>query len=98
MNLWDIYLCPNVESSLLLFRDGGCVVVTENREDRVLFPWDEVFQNRKPGDLLLIIHNHLRIGRWSESDHRLYHRLREAGFKGEFLCRLGNGVVIIMED
>jgi len=97
-NLWEAYLTQNAETALLLFRDGELVLMTENLENRVAFVWDEVFKDQSPGDLLVVIHNHLGLCRWSEQDIRLYHRLRQAGFKGEFLLRLGSGKVIKLED
>jgi hypothetical protein len=100
LNLWDACLARNAESSLLLFRDGSLVVVTENLGNRVTLPWTYLFDGKKHRveDLLLVIHNHLGIGRWSVADRALYHRLRNAGFRGYFLLRLGSGAVIVMKE
>lgn len=97
-NLWATSLSGNCESLLMLFRDGTVLVMTEYLDRRVSLPWDYVFKGRSPGDLLIVIHNHLGISRWSEADCRIYRTLREAGFKGYFLCRLGNGDILQMED
>lgn len=97
-NLWGTYLGKNSEHLLLLFKDGEMFVITENEESRVPLPWNYVFKKQSPKDLLVVIHNHLRLGRFSEADHKLYHLLSDAGFKGRFLCRLGSGKIIEMED
>jgi len=95
-NLWDRYLCRNAEHLLILFKNGELVIATENLENKVAFPWSYLFEDLgyKPDDILVVIHNHLGIGRWTESDKKVYHRLREAGFRGFFGCRLGSGKVI----
>ena len=97
-NLWKTYLSGNAESLLLLFKDGELLVITENEENRVTIPWDYVFKNHEPSELLVVIHNHLRLDGWSESDKRLYHLLKNRGFSGRFLCRLGSGKIIEMEN
>jgi hypothetical protein len=97
-NLWAMSLEKNVESSLMLFRDGTVLMVTEYLPNRVTLPWGYVFKGRSPKDLLIVIHNHVGLGRWSDADMSIYHRLRAGGFAGKFLLCLGNGSVVDMED
>ena len=97
-NLWKMLLTQNCESLILLFKDGSLVIITENDERRVSLPWDVVFKDRLVKDLVVVIHNHLGIDRWSIADRSMYHRLRGEGFVGLFLCRLGSGKIIEMED
>ena len=97
-NFYDTFLKGNGENILLLFRDGTFFAITENLEHRVSFPWGYVFKERSPKDLILVIHNHMGISRWSDADKRIYYSLRKAGFRGCFLCRLGNGQIISIEE
>jgi len=100
INLWDICLPKNAEGAVLLFKDGTMFALTENLENRVMLPWAYLFEWKKyrAEDLILVIHNHLGIDRWSVEDEVVYYRLKIAGFKGCFLLRLGNGAVIKWGD
>ena len=97
-NLWDACLEKNVESLLMLFTDGTFLISTCYMENAVVMPWEVAFKAHEPGDLLVIIHNHLGIDRWSEMDDRTNRMFRERGYAGPILLRLGNGKIIKWED
>jgi hypothetical protein len=98
-NLWTIYLEQNCESILLLFKDGTLIVATCYLENMVVIPWEYVFsEGREPKDLLVVIHNHLGIERWSSMDNYTNHMFRDKGYAGPILLKLGNGQVIEWED
>ena len=98
-NLWDICLEKNAESILMLFAGGTIIVATLHLEYAVAIPWEAAFSDgREPKDLLVIIHNHLGIDRWSEIDDKTNHMFRERGYKGPILLRLGSGQILRWED
>jgi hypothetical protein len=95
-NLWDRYLSKNAEHLLVLFKDGWLYAFTENEEARVSLPDEYLFEKsgKRVEDILIFIHNHLRIGRVSGADKLIYAWLKKRGFTGKFLIRLGNDTVI----
>jgi hypothetical protein len=94
-NLWDTSLERNCESILLLFKDGTLIVATCYTENFVAIPWDMAFsRGRTPADMLVVIHNHLTLDRWSKMDDKTNHMFRDRGFAGPILLRLGNGETI----
>ena len=98
-NLWDACLERNYECLLMLFKDGTLIVSSVHSEYIVVIPWEAAFANgRKPGDLLVIIHNHIGIGRWSDMDRDTNKMFRRRGYLGPILLRLGNGECIEWED
>jgi len=98
-NLWDTYLEKNVESILMLFEDGELIVATCYMGYAVVIPWEAAFsEGREPKDLLVIIHNHTDIDRWSEMDIDTNRMFRNKGYAGPILLRLSNGKTIRWED
>lgn len=98
-NLWDFYLEKNYECLLMLFKNGEMFVSTVHSECIVLTPWDTVFADgREPKDLLVIIHNHVGINRWSRMDMETNRMFRRRGYAGPILLRLGSGETIEWED
>lgn len=96
-NLWtEIFGRVPIERVLVLFKDGDCFVITSEEPHRVEFPTAWMFgeAKKKPGDILLIIHNHTGVGRFSPQDKALYRRLRGMGFTGRFLLLLPTGTVL----
>lgn len=91
-NLWTMLLERNCESIVLLFKDGTLIVATCYMEHFVAIPWETAFsEGRRPCDLLVVIHNHTGICRWSEMDNKTNTLFRERGFAGPILLRLGSG-------
>lgn len=95
-NAWDIFMEKNVESCLVLFQDGTVVVATLYMENATVIPPEAL--GGRIRDILVIIHNHLTLERWSEMDKRTNHWLRRKGYAGPILLRLGSGKVIKWED
>jgi len=94
-NLWVTSLEKNAESICLLFKDGTLIVATCYMENFVAIPWETAFsEGRTPADLLVVIHNHLTLDRWSSMDDKTNHLFRESGYLGPILLRLGSGEVI----
>jgi hypothetical protein len=82
----------------MLFQDGTLLVATMNLSVAVGMPWDVAFSDgREPKDLLVIIHNHVGIERWSEMDKETNRMFRRRGYAGPILLRLGNGKVVEWE-
>ena len=97
-NLWDMTLERNYECVLLLFKDGTLIIATLQMENVVAIPWEYAFTGREPKDLLVVIHNHMGIDRWSEMDRETNRLFRRKGYAGPILLRLGNGETIEWED
>ena len=98
-NLWDSCLQKNVETLLILFKDGTTFIVTAHMANLVPIPMDHIFcEGREPGDVVVIIHNHLDLSRWSEMDEATNRMFRRVGCRGAILLRLGSGKVIEWED
>ena len=94
-NLWTAYLGGCWERNVLLFKDGALVGATCYMENFVAIPWDTAFsEGRRPCDLLVVIHNHLTLDRWSTMDDKMNHLFRARGYDGPILLRLGSGEVI----
>ena len=94
-NLWNTYLGGPWEATVLLFKDGTLIVATCYMENFVAVPWEMAFsEGRRPCDLLVVIHNHPNLDRWSSMDDKTNHMFRDHGYLGPILLRLGSGEVI----
>jgi len=96
-NLWaQVFDKEPVEKLLVLFKDGRYFLFTNYDPNGVEFPESWLFcdQGKKPGEIVLVIHNHPNLGRFSAKDIALYRRLRREGFSGEFLLYLPTGTVL----
>lgn len=78
--------------------------LTSNDERQVVFYTDRLREDlKKEGyeikDLIMVIHNHLKLGRISEKDKRFYRWLLANGFHGVFAIYLqGTNTVLIYEE
>ena len=95
-NLWDELGREPYERLMILYKDGTLYSMTQREPHKVAIPIDylERVEGKATSDIIVIIHNHLGIGRASLADIALYHTLRNRGFAGFFLIKLGTGTIL----
>lgn len=85
-NLFEQIYKEPIETALLVFRNGDSYTFTTNEDSRTAISIDylERIEKKKIKDLALVVHNHWTPAPFSESNNRLYFRLKRKGFKGLF--------------
>lgn len=90
-SLYDNIFTEPVESAVFLFQDGRIYVFTVYDETKVegsisvIVEWFEKAEKQKMCDLLLVVHNHLTLDRFSAADIETSIYLQQSGFEGRFL-------------
>jgi len=71
-------------------QDGKTITITNYLEDKVNVTMEEISKyldivGSDLASIQIVVHNHLLPSRWSFRDKRFYQKLKEEGFKGQFI-------------
>jgi hypothetical protein len=103
-NLFVSWFKEPIEICYIIMRDGTVYKVTQNFENIIFFNvWIMKEHLKKKGytisDILLMVHNHLKLHRISEGDKAIYYQLKREGFRGIFAIFLqGANTVLLYEE
>ena len=90
-NLYKEIFTEPIESMMFLFVDGRFYIFTSCYPHKVegqisaVVEYFEKKEKQQISDLVLVVHNHLDISRFSEQDDDTYRYLKQSGFAGRFL-------------
>lgn len=84
----DVFNDP-FESCVMVLNDGKCIQFSTHDSDRIaagLYVFEFLLEKhgRTLNEVVIIMHNHFAIPRFSEPDIKTYNYLRERGFTGSF--------------
>lgn len=96
---WEVHFREAFETVIFVFRDGTAYAFTSSIDFGVLIPPAVIIgyfkrDGKEVSDLIIVIHNHIYPGGFSDKDKQFCRYLRSLGFKGHFLLYGPRGTVI----